>query len=405
MQVCGTSSASCVRRRRGTCARVAAICATALSVLLAVAGPAAAATATTNPKPKPQSLWRAYPLDDAHRPGVTHPSTRTSATQPKRQGSSGSDTGWLVAAALIAAAAAAALAGLVLRLRGTVPAIPGRTAAFFSGTAFRPRLPQGGAIMKSSRRKLWSRDAGDSEQPPKREEARPMPARSEQAPRASLTERVQAATGAPVEPEVDSATADVTADLADVGVEVGTVLKSAQEAAARIRRQAREEATKIRDEAKAAAGAELAEARRLADADRSEGARLRAEAEADAEAARAEAETFAQELRTNAEHEADTMLEEARKRAARVDAEIEQRLRHVESEAHRRRDTLQAESKLYEKRLEKMLGVFNGMTTQLEQLLGVQSSERQADAGEDGKADGETLEAALQPDAAAGTRD
>jgi cell division septum initiation protein DivIVA len=260
--------------------------------------------------------------------------------------------------------------------------------------------------MTNQKRKLWNRGTGESEQPPKQDAAsRPRPAAREQAPRASLTERVQAATGTPVEPEVDSAAlADAPNDLADVGTEVGNVLKSAQEAAARIRRQAREEAAKVREEAKAAAGAELAEARRLADADRAEGAQIRAEAEADGESARAEAETFAQQLRTNAEREADKMLEEARVRMGRVDAEIEKRLRDVQSEAHRRRDKLQAESKLYEKRLEKMLGVFHGMSTQLEQLLGVQTPERHREAGKPGAADGETLEAALQRDTAAGTR-
>lgn len=258
--------------------------------------------------------------------------------------------------------------------------------------------------MKNSRRKLWSRGTDESEQSPEHE-----------APAASLPTRIQQATGdsptvisapaaTPDEADAGGGDDDAPADLADVGAEVGTVLKSAQEAAARIRRQAREEATKIREEAKAAAEAELAEARRLAEADRAEGARIRSEAEADAESSRAEAETFAQELRTNAEREADKLLEEARMRIGRVDAEIEKRVREGESEAQRRRDTLQAESKLYEQRLEKMLGVFHGMATQMEQLLGVQSSDRRQDAGENGGPGGETLEAALQPDNAGSTR-
>jgi vacuolar-type H+-ATPase subunit E/Vma4 len=385
--------------------RIATVCAIALSLLVAAGGQASAAT--TTPKPNPQSLWRAYPLDKAHQqkaPGATHASTQTRASPPKNQGSFGSGTGWLLAVSLAAAAAAAALAVLVLRLRGTTPAPPGRAAAFFRAGALRPRLPQGESIM-NSRRKLWSRDTGQSEQSPEREgAAEPIPATSEQAPQPSLTERVQAATARPANTNVDSASADVATDPVDVGAEVGTVLKSAQEAAARIRRQALEEATKMHDEAKAAASAEVAEARRLAEADRADGARLRAKAEADAETTRAEAETFARELRTNAEREADKMLEEARMRMDRVDAEIEKRLRGVESEAQRRRYTLEAESKLYEKRLEKMLGVFHAMSTQLEKLVGVESQDRPQEAGESEEIEGETIESALQPDTAASTR-
>jgi hypothetical protein len=385
--------------------RIAAVCAIALSLLVAAGGQASAAT--TTPKPNPKSLWRAYPLDKAHQrktPGATHASTQTRASQPKNQGSFGSGTGWLLAVSLAAAAAAAALAVLVLRLRGTTPAPPGRAAAFFRASAFRTRLSQGESIM-NARRKLWSRGTGQSEQSPEREAAaEPIPATGDQAPQPSLTARVHAATARPDDTNVDSAPADVATDLVDVGAEVRTVLKSAQEAAARIRRQALEEATKMRNEAKAAAGAELAEARRLAEAHRGDGARLRAKAEADAETTRAAAETFAQELRTNAEREMDKMLEEARMRMGRVDAEIEQRLRGVEREAQRRRDTLEAESKRYEKRLEKMLGVFHAMSTQLEKLVGVESQDRPQEAGESQEAEDETIESALQPETAASTR-
>jgi len=190
--------------------------------------------------------------------------------------------------------------------------------------------------MTNPTRKLWNRGTDESEQ---EAPAAPIPAVSEQAATPDVADQ-------------GSAAADAPADLADVGAEVGTVLKSAQEAAARIRSQAREEATKIREESKTAADAELAEARRLADADRAEGAQLRAQAE-----------TFAQELRTNAEREADQLLETTRARMAHVDAEVAEKVREAESEALRRRDALQAESKLYEERLEKMLGVFRGMRT------------------------------------------
>ena len=258
--------------------------------------------------------------------------------------------------------------------------------------------------MTNSKRKLWSRGSVESEQlPEQKAPAVPLPTRIEQATGDSPTVNSPPA-ATPDEVDPVGSDADTSADLADVGAEVGTVLKSAQDAAARIRRQAREEAAKIREEAKAAAGAELAEARRLSDADRAEGARLKSEAEADAQSTRAEAETFAHELRTSAEREADKLLEDARMRMGRVDAEIEKRVREGESEAQRRRDTLQAESKLYEQRLEKMLGVFHGMTKQVEQLLGVPSSDRRQEGGVNGGQGGETLETALQPDKAGSSR-
>ena len=213
--------------------------------------------------------------------------------------------------------------------------------------------------MTNPTRKLWNRGTDESEQ---EAPAAPIPAVSEQAATPDVADQ-------------GSAAADAPADLADVGAEVGTVLKSAQEAAARIRSQAREEATKIREESKTAA-----------DADRAEGAQLRAQAE-----------TFAQELRTNAEREADQLLETTRARMAHVDAEVAEKVREAESEALRRRDALQAESKLYEERLEKMLGVFRGMSSQLEELLGKRTEEPAQDEEDEEATEGTTLQRALQP--------
>lgn len=212
--------------------------------------------------------------------------------------------------------------------------------------------------MTNPPRKLWNRGTDESEQVSEQE-----------APAApTLAMSAQAAT-----PEAaDEGSTDASADLADVGAEVGTVLKSAQEAAARIRQSAREQATKIREEAKAAAAAELAEARRV----------------------RSEADTSAQELRTHTEREADQLLETTRTRMARVDAEVEEKVREAESEALRRRAALQEETKLYEERLEKMLGVFRGMSSQLEELLGKRTEE----PAEDEEATDDTaLQRALQP--------
>jgi vacuolar-type H+-ATPase subunit E/Vma4 len=150
--------------------------------------------------------------------------------------------------------------------------------------------------------------------------------------------------------------------------QVGTILKSAQEAAARIRQKAHEEATKIREEA---------------------------------ETTRAEAETFARQARANIQREANQLLEASRTRIAQADAVVEKKLREAEGEALRRRDTFQAESKRYEEHLRKMLGVFRGMSSQLEELL----SERTDETAEDEEATaGVTLARALQPNSTSARR-
>jgi hypothetical protein len=192
----------------------------------------------------------------------------------------------------------------------------------------------------------------------------------------------------------ESAEAELPADLSDVGAEVGAVLKSAREAAARIRRGANEEAVKIHDEAKSAAEAAVAEASRIAAADRAEGERIRAEAEAYAEEMRTAADTFAEQARMEAKREAEVIEEQASKRLEAADAEVEQKLRQVEWKARERLEALQAGSTRYEGRLESMLVVCRGMSSQLEELLG----KRDAEIGGDREDAEATLEDALQPD-------
>jgi hypothetical protein len=195
--------------------------------------------------------------------------------------------------------------------------------------------------------------------------------------------------------EERSTEADVLADLAVVGEEVGTVLKSAQEAAARIRRTAHEEAERLRAEAASAAEAELEEARHTAEAERADGSRIRAEAEAYAKDAFAAADAFAEQQRREAEWKATQIVSGAQKRADAADVEIEQKVAQVASKAREQHEALQLEVKRYEERLESILAVFHGMSSQLEDLLG----RGQADSGNAPKVSDEALEDALRPDA------
>jgi hypothetical protein len=283
--------------------------------------------------------------------------------------------------------AAAAVAGLVLRRRGAATTFSGGAVGLTGAAVHRVRPSEGGSFMVDQQEQNAAEGAAAETVDEPRADSPP----GEQAsPQASPDIQAPAEAAA-------SAEAEAPADLADVGAAVDSVLKSAQEAAVRIRSQARDEAAKIREEAKAAAAAELAEARRTLDSDRGDVGRLRTEAEADAEATRAEAEAFARQVRANAEREADQLLEEARTRVASADGEIEKRLREVEGDALRRRDTLQAESKLYEERLEKMLGVCEGMSSQLKELLGLRTEDLE---GWDDAGARETRETALEPDTA-----
>jgi DNA anti-recombination protein RmuC len=205
---------------------------------------------------------------------------------------------------------------------------------------------------------------------------------------------------APVEPVADevgeSAEAELPVDLTDVGAEVDAVLKSAREAAASIRRRAQDESARLRDEAEAAAAAEVEEARQILELERGDASRIRAEAEAYAAETRAAAEAFAEQIRTEAEREAAQLVEQARGRLEAADAEVEQKVRQAEESARDRVEALEADSKRYEARLESMLVVFRGMSSQLEELLG----KRRADGSHDADKYDETLEDALRPDSA-----
>jgi hypothetical protein len=195
-------------------------------------------------------------------------------------------------------------------------------------------------------------------------------------------------------PEDPPADAGVPGDLSAVAEEVGTVLKSAREAGERIRQTAHEEAERLRNEAQAAAASEVAEARQIAEAERAEGNRVRAEAEAYANETRAAADAFAEQRRREAEREAAGIVDDAQKRLKAADAEVAQKVRQAEAKMRQRVDALQAEIKRYEERLESILVVFHGMSSQLEDLLGG----RRPESSDGADAADEALAEALRPD-------
>jgi vacuolar-type H+-ATPase subunit E/Vma4 len=127
--------------------------------------------------------------------------------------------------------------------------------------------------------------------------------------------------------------------------------------------------------------------------DRAEAARGRADAEAYAKDARAAADAYAEQRRNEAEREAAQVVDDAQRRLADAEAEVQRKMREATAEERQRIKALQADVARYEERLDSILVVFRGVTSQLENLLG----ERQA--ARSGRLDvsDEALEEALSP--------
>ncbi len=350
-------------------------------------------------RPDLKPLWSAFPLGqpreaaDHKNPGPESRQAQSRSTFDSR--GSGSGTFRL----LVAVTTGTLLAALGFGLLRSAPAL-GRRRRARARSAPRPsfRPTKGGSSMANLRRKL--RPEGSHEQPSGDGGGarRPVERLTEYSLKTQeLTSPGESSAEAAVEPVADkdskSSEAQVAADLGGVGEEVGTVLKSAQEAAAQIRRKAQEEAERLGKEAESNVAAAANEARRAAEAGRADGSRIRAEAETYAKDTRAAADSFAEQRMREATHEAAQIVDDAQKRLAAADADVKQKVRQAEAHARQRRDLLQAEVQRYEERLESILVVFRGMGSQLEDLLGKQRAESPNLV----EASDEALEGALRP--------
>jgi vacuolar-type H+-ATPase subunit E/Vma4 len=378
---------------------LAVACAGALCPALALAGTDREGKSA---RPDLKPLWSAFPLGqprdaaDRKNPG---PESRQAQSRSPDSRSSGSSTFRLLVAVAAGTLLAAVLAALGLGVLRPVQSFERRRGGRVRSTArpsFRPT--KGGSSMANLRRKL--RPEGSQEQPSGDggSARRPVERLTEYSlKKQELTSAGESSAEAAVEPVADedseSPEAQVAADLGAVGEEVGTVLKSAQEAAAQIRRKAQEEAKRLGEEAESKAAAEANEARRVAEAGRADGSRIRVEAEAYANDTRAAADSFAEQRRREATREAAQIVDDAQKRLAAADADVKQKVRQAEAHARQRRELFQAEVQRYEERLESILAVFRGMGSQLEDLLGKQRAESPNLVG----ASDEPLEDALRP--------
>jgi hypothetical protein len=362
-------------------------------------------------RPDLTPLWSAFPLGqprhaaDGKNPALE--SRQAQSRSPTDSQGSGSGPFRLLMAVATGMLLVAVLAALGLGVRRPGQSFERRRGRRARSTARLPiRSTKGGSSMANLRRKLQALSEPNAP-PEESQEQLPEEGGSATSPverlaEYSLKEDERAATAkaspeAEAEPvadeESESPGAKVRADLGAVGEEVGTVLKSAQEAAAQIRQKAQEEAERVRKEAESVAAAEMDEARRVAEADRADASRTRAEAETYAEDKRAAADSFAEQRMRDAERQAAQIVDDAQKRLAAADADVEQKIRQAQAHTRQRTELLRAEVERYEERIENILVVFRGMGSQLEDLLGRQRDESQNLA----EASDEALDDALRP--------
>jgi hypothetical protein len=181
-------------------------------------------------------------------------------------------------------------------------------------------------------------------------------------------------------PTPDKSTADES--YAQVGEEVAAVLSSAHRAAEEIRESARQEAERIRAEANDKAASTLAEATLGAEQTRGESEQLRAEADEYSRETREAAERYVAETRQRIEDETAERREEVDKQVRGIRRAAEEKARNLYTEALQRKKALIEEAGRSEARLQQLLDVFHGMTSQLEELVEAERARESGQANE-----------------------
>jgi hypothetical protein len=296
------------------------------------------------PPPSPQRLWSEFPLNARTSKSAIRPrhlsvveTPRAPPAQPQRsEGSGPSSLALVLIAALLASLAAA---GLLLQRAG-----PGRVVRSLSRGK--------GGDMPQFVRRIVGRDRSEEED---------ATASGVEMVRAYVdtqrSERMKTQSESDVE---EASVVDETAepDYAQLGYEVTTILKSAQEAATGMRQKAQEEAERIQAEAAATAGAMTHEANRLLE-----------EAQAHLDEQRVAAEQQAREIRRTADAYAEETRKDAELDASRIVAAAEQRAKELEAGARGRRDSLIAEADALQEHFQQLIPEFRQLTTRLDVLL------------------------------------
>jgi cell division septum initiation protein DivIVA len=352
------------------------VAAIGLALACAFSGVAAASARTGKQRVDPRPLWSAFPLDQGApaRPRATsHESQRRAHHSP----STATNALWPVVGGatilFLLAAAAVAVA------RGRRHARDARTPAAGAQNPATERVPQieGGSGMSGPARRRWFAGGNpDGEGTAVDDEAAGSSDASARISRYTSDEQ-DSTVASQASPSETEAGVERSA-----GEEIDTILRTAREAAAKIVQTATTESEQAR-----------ADARQAAEREREEAAAVRAEAEAYAQRTRNEADAAAEQVRADAEREADSMLEAARARLESADGEVAAKIERAEETARQRVEILETQARLHEERIAQLLKVFQGMSAQLEQLLGRRSAEAPTEPEEQ-------LGEALHPDRA-----
>jgi hypothetical protein len=365
---------------------IVGVCA-ALFVLRA--GPALAqrdGSGNTNPPAtvptEVRELWREYPLNPTPPPS---PPPQPAGQRLTESGSSADADSDLIPFAIAAAVGVAAVALVALAvLAGLRPA----WAADFRIPKLRPGARPRRRVKRRQERLVYANLTAGPSRPDvsPTPQVEPEPLSSE--PKGDKLELDSADAGERNDAMkiVKSATpeqGDQNESYAQVGEQVASVLAAAHRAADEIRATALEEAERIRDEAEADAASSRDEAGRAAEQTRRESEALRAEADEYSREAREAADRYVATTREQIEDEAANRRAESEQEAREKHRSAEQRAREIETEALERRKAIIEEAERSQARLEQLLGVFRGMTSRLEELLGAEQAGGEAANAQD----------------------
>jgi len=162
---------------------------------------------------------------------------------------------------------------------------------------------------------------------------------------------------------------DPTLNLADVGSEITTVLRTAHAAAKEMRAKAERNAEQIRTQAESAAASIVADAQREATALRRELQQLRDDADAHGRVVRDEAEAYAAQVRSAADEDVNKQTAEADRLLRGARAEAKKIIKDATSEGERRKAVLEADAARFEERFANVLTTLRGISGQLEDVV------------------------------------
>jgi hypothetical protein len=368
-----------------------------------VAAPALAERGRSAPRPNPTKLWKAYPLIPREQ---SFPGTKPAAVARTRIPAPGSSDGrqfsppLLVSFALALAILAGGLLLDVLRLQSSrrqrlhsrhhgVPrpnlGIDGRDLliAGARGADVAAHRTHAGAHAASARPRKDISTAHSMRGQERNETVNQAKNPTSQS--GSDTDKVP----------VDGERTEV-GRAEQVGEQVAAVLVSAEQAAEQIRESARQDAERIRAEAKDEVATALSATKLEAERGRRESEKLRADADAYKKQTREAADRYVTETHEKVDKEVARWRAEVDEQVRGIRRAAELKAKDLETEARARQKTLLEQVARAEARLEQLLGIFRGMTLQLEGLVSADSARRSGDQ-EEKTSVAEPLDEALKP--------